>query len=177
MNTIYLEVLDSLGYFHGDREQLVEATDKRGSYGLKDQLVAQRVHPLPKIVQTLLHEQLTTRTNRQRPHNVTRGTDSGAKQILGLKALDDLGCIEDSSHSLNKKQKATDLCCIAAFYSCCYARQHTEIWDQASGWGLVLYLQKSTRLMKAVKSLGLLGRRWAVGSEDGRTILLLTWSS
>lgn len=33
----------------------------------------------------------------------------------------------------------------------------------------VCYLQKSTRLIKAVKSLILFGSRWAVGSEEGRT--------
>lgn len=36
----YLVVLDSLGNFHGDREQLVEATDKWISYGVEDKFMA-----------------------------------------------------------------------------------------------------------------------------------------
>lgn len=36
----YLEVLDFLGNFHGDRKQLVKATDQWISYGVEDELVA-----------------------------------------------------------------------------------------------------------------------------------------
>lgn len=35
----YLVVLYSLGNFHGDRKQLVKATDKRISYGVEDELM------------------------------------------------------------------------------------------------------------------------------------------
>lgn len=36
----YLVVLDSLGNLHGDRQQLVEATDEWVSYGVKDKFMA-----------------------------------------------------------------------------------------------------------------------------------------
>lgn len=37
---IYLVVLDSLADFHGDREQLVKATDKWISYRVEDKFMA-----------------------------------------------------------------------------------------------------------------------------------------
>lgn len=36
----YLVVIDFLGNLHSDRQQLVEATDERVSYGVKDEFMA-----------------------------------------------------------------------------------------------------------------------------------------
>ena len=58
----YLEILDFFGHYHGDREKLVKATDKRGSYGLEDEFMAQWVHPLLKILHVLIQQQFTAIT-------------------------------------------------------------------------------------------------------------------
>lgn len=55
----YLKVLDSLGDFHGHREQLVKATDERISDGVKDKLVAQRKHPGMEILHVFIQQQIT----------------------------------------------------------------------------------------------------------------------
>lgn len=38
--TFYLVIFDSLGDFHADREQLIEATDKRISYRVENKFMA-----------------------------------------------------------------------------------------------------------------------------------------
>lgn len=58
---IYLKVFDFLGNGHREREEPIEAADQRKTDGLKDKLMAQRVHPLSKILWVLGGQQLTVK--------------------------------------------------------------------------------------------------------------------